>query len=158
MASSGHRSMYLGVMWDLLQFSSSLPSGQSLKPLQRKRPMMQWTPLAQAKNVGEHFDLTLAKDIRVGGSGEKQNNELVCAWCRDGAEIFQTSCFMTAFALAVMNKVKERPSLGDSAKISAYALSLLRSVEQKHFLNHSPLLSEAWNVFELSTLKQFNVT
>lgn len=41
--------------------------------------MMQWTPLAQAKNVGEHFDLTLAKDIRVGGSGEKQNNELVCA-------------------------------------------------------------------------------
>lgn len=79
MASSGHRSMDLGVMCDLLQFSSSLPSGQSLKPLQRKRPMMQWTPLAQAKNVGEHFDLTLAKDIRVGGSGEKQNNELVCA-------------------------------------------------------------------------------
>lgn len=80
--------------------------------------MMQWTPLAQAKNVGEHFDLTLAKDIRVGGSGEKQNNELVCARCRDGAEIFQTSCFTTAFALAVMNKVKERPSLGDNACIT----------------------------------------
>lgn len=57
---------------DLLQFSSSLPSGQSLKPLHRKRPMMQWTPLAHAKNVGAHFDLTLAKERRrVGQSGER---------------------------------------------------------------------------------------
>lgn len=43
-----------------LQLSSSLPSGQSLKPLQRKRPMMQWTPLAQPKNVGAHLDFTFA--------------------------------------------------------------------------------------------------
>lgn len=51
----------------LLQFSSSLPSGQSLKPLQRKRPMMQWTPLAHVKNVGAHFDLNLAGERwRVG--------------------------------------------------------------------------------------------
>lgn len=53
--------------WYLLQFSSSLPSGQSLKPLQRKRPMMQWTPLAQAKNVGAHFDLNLAGERRRAG-------------------------------------------------------------------------------------------
>lgn len=44
-----------------LQFSSSLPSGQSSKPLQRKRPMMQCIPLAQAKNVGAHRDFTLAE-------------------------------------------------------------------------------------------------
>lgn len=44
-----------------LQLSSSLPSGQSRKPLQRKRPIMQWTPLAQPKNVGAHFDFTFAK-------------------------------------------------------------------------------------------------
>lgn len=44
-----------------VQFSSSLPSGQSLKPLQRKRPMMQWMPLAQAKNVGAHLDLILGQ-------------------------------------------------------------------------------------------------
>lgn len=57
---------------DSLQFSSSLSSGQSLKPLQRKRPMMQWSPLAQVKNVPGHFDLALAKEMRVGGSGEKK--------------------------------------------------------------------------------------
>lgn len=44
----------------LLQFSSSLPSGQSSNPLHRKRPMMQWMPLAQGKKVGPHFDLALA--------------------------------------------------------------------------------------------------
>lgn len=43
-----------------LQFSSSLPSGQSSNPLHWKRPMMQWMPLAQGKNVGPHFDLALA--------------------------------------------------------------------------------------------------
>lgn len=60
--SRGGKGRWSGMfhMWYLLQFSSSLPSGQSLKPLQRKRPMMQWTPLAQAKNVGAHFDLNLA--------------------------------------------------------------------------------------------------
>lgn len=67
---------------DSLQFSSSLPSGQSLKPLQWKRPMMQWTPLAQAKNVGAHFDLTLAEDRRRGfffggWGGGKRHNGLV---------------------------------------------------------------------------------
>lgn len=46
--------------WYLLQFSSSLPSGQSSNPLHWKRPMMQWTPLAQGKNVGPHLDLALA--------------------------------------------------------------------------------------------------
>ncbi|KAL0629020.1 Zinc finger protein [Plecturocebus cupreus] len=46
--------------WHLLQFSSSLPSGQSSNPLHRKRPMMQWMPLAQGKKVGPHFDLALA--------------------------------------------------------------------------------------------------
>lgn len=45
---------------NLLQFSSSLPSGQSSKPLQRKRPMMQWMPLAHGKKVGPHFDFALA--------------------------------------------------------------------------------------------------
>lgn len=44
----------------LLQFSSSLPSGQSSKPLHRKRPMMQWIPLAQGKNVAPHLDLAFA--------------------------------------------------------------------------------------------------
>lgn len=57
-------SLFLVLVLHLLQFSSSLPSGQSLKPLQRKRPMMQWTPFAQAKKVGAHFDRTLAEDRR----------------------------------------------------------------------------------------------
>lgn len=69
--------------WHLLQFFSSLPSGQSLKPLQRKRPMMQWTPLAQAKNVGAHFDLTLARTgtgWRLRGSSGKRSRGLVKGW------------------------------------------------------------------------------
>lgn len=49
-----------GRSWYSLQFSSSLPSGQSSNPLHWKRPMMQWMPLAQGKNVGPHFDLALA--------------------------------------------------------------------------------------------------
>lgn len=66
--SGGHGMRHIAItvtgrrVRDSLQFSSSLPSGQSLKPLQRKRPMMQWTPLAQAKNEGAHFDLALAKN------------------------------------------------------------------------------------------------
>lgn len=40
--------------------------------------MMQWTPLAQAKNVGAHFDLTLAKERgRVVGGGGMKNNGLL---------------------------------------------------------------------------------
>lgn len=50
--------------------------------------MMQWTPLAQAKNVGAHFDLTLAKDRWVGDNGGKKNNWLDHGWCGDGAANF----------------------------------------------------------------------
>lgn len=36
--------------------------------------MMQWTPLAQAKNEGAHLDLTLAEDRwRVRGGGRKKS-------------------------------------------------------------------------------------
>lgn len=54
----------------LLQFSSSLPSGQSSNPLHLKRPMIQWMPLAQGKNVGPHLDLALA----AGGKEDKEQN------------------------------------------------------------------------------------
>ena len=50
---------------DSLQLSSSLRSGQSANPLQRKRPMMQKMPLAQAKKVGAHFDRTLAVEGKI---------------------------------------------------------------------------------------------
>lgn len=56
----------------LLQFSSSLPSGQSSKPLHRNRPMMQWMPLAQGKNVGPHFDLALAAGGERGQTARHQ--------------------------------------------------------------------------------------
>ena len=54
-------------MGDSLQLSSSLPSGQSLKAVQRTRRMVRWIPLAQAKDVGAHFDLTFAVEGREEG-------------------------------------------------------------------------------------------
>jgi hypothetical protein len=74
--------------WYSLQFSSSLPSGQSSKPLQRKRPMMQWMPLAQGKNVGPHFDLALAVG-REGKTARHQEGKL------------SGHCFLTLLTLHV---------------------------------------------------------